>query len=75
MDSYEIKNLGWMVCKECGFQFVEQSDNLGRNELTLKNGQCCPCLIALATDSILTVLVLVNDSIQLTVTMVIWHTH
>ena len=24
MDSYEIKTLGWLVCKECGFQFVEQ---------------------------------------------------
>lgn len=51
MDSHEIKNLGWLVCKECGYQFVEQSDNLGRNELTLKNGQCCSYKIALATDS------------------------
>ena len=32
-----VKNLGWLVCKDCGFQLVEQSDNLGRNELTLKN--------------------------------------
>ena len=37
MDSYEIKNLGRLIYKECGFQFVEQSENLGRNELTLKN--------------------------------------
>ena len=44
MDSYEIKSLGWLVCKECGFEFVEQSDNLGRNELALKNGLCFPML-------------------------------
>ena len=36
-DSYEIKNMGWMACKECGFQFMEQSVNLGQNDLTLKN--------------------------------------
>ena len=56
-DLYEIKNLGWMVGKECVFQFAEQLDNLGQNELTLKNGQCCPCWIALTNDSALTVLV------------------
>ena len=48
--------LGWLAYKECGYQFVEQSDNLGQN-LTLKNGQCWPCWIALATDSVPTVLV------------------
>ena len=51
-DLYEIRNLGWLVCKEFGFEFVEQSDNLGQNELTLKNRQCCPFWIALATDSV-----------------------
>ena len=49
---YEIKILGWLVCRECGFKFVEQSENLERNELTLKNGQYYPCWIALATDSV-----------------------
>ena len=53
-DSYKIKNLCWLVCKLCGFQFLEQSDNLGQNELTLLNGQCCPCWIGLATDFVLT---------------------
>ena len=56
-ESYEIKNLGWLVCKESGFQFVAHSGNLGQSELTLKNGQCCPYCVALATDSILYVVV------------------
>ena len=30
--SYEIYDLGWLVCLECGFQFIEQSGNLGQNE-------------------------------------------
>ena len=38
MDLYEIQDLGRLVC---GSQLVEQSDNLGQNELTLKNVQCC----------------------------------
>ena len=47
-NSYEIKNLGWLVCKECGFQFVEQSDNLVRNELTLKKWTMLPMLDCLS---------------------------
>ena len=78
-DLYEITNLDWLVCKECGSEFLEQLDNLERNELTLKNGQCCTCCIALAIDSIHScfslLIVLVSDTIQLTVTMLIWHTH
>ena len=42
--------------------------------IDLENGQCCPCWIALITDSIHNcfslLMVLVRDSIQLTVTMV-----
>ena len=37
--------IGWLVCK--GYGFVDQSENLGQNELTVKNGRC-PCLDCLS---------------------------
>ena len=38
MDLYEIKYLGWLLCLEFGFQFIEQLDDLEQNELSLKSG-------------------------------------
>ena len=49
-DLHQIKIVIVKYTHEVLISFLEQSDNLKQNELTLKSGPCCPCWLSLSTD-------------------------